>query len=246
MPATTATTVIGSACQLIGLYAPGETPSDADGVVALHWLNNLIGSWAQTNTTIPVVAREVFTLVANQASYTIGVGGNFNTARPPNQSNVVGAALLLTTPGPPNEVEVPLGLLTDDGYANLRVKGMLSGQPKVLYYNPTYATSDFGTITLWPVPNVATNTLVLYLEKALSEFADLTTTYRFPPGYAEALELQLAKRLSLIYPKAQVPEGFERLAAESWATIQRANLKLSDLTNDLVGARGGLYDITTG
>ncbi len=62
------------------------------GQDGLRRLNNMVSSWATMPLTFPFVSREVFPIVANQNTYTIGPGGDFDTVRP---QSLTGAGLLL-------------------------------------------------------------------------------------------------------------------------------------------------------
>ncbi len=237
---TTAITLISDAFDILNVFQPGESIPDTDAQFGLRTLNRLIGSWAQQALTIPAQSREAFDLVADQETYTIGTGGNFNTARPPNQQSVTGASLIYTTSDP--TIEIPLGLLTDQAYAALTPKALSGTQPSLLYYNPTF-TATFGTIALWPIPDNAINDLVLYLQRPLSTFADLTTTYSFPPGYSECLMYQLARRLAKPYGR-EVDADLKESADSSLRIIKRSNIKMSTMANSL--ARATWYDFQSG
>src|SRR5688500_680972 len=105
MPAITGLSAVQAAFGILNVYLPGETPGPNDGSFALGVLNRMVGSWSQRGALlIPVIGREVFDLVADQGGpsnpYTIGTGGTFNTAKPPNQNSLVGAAVLLTASDP--------------------------------------------------------------------------------------------------------------------------------------------------
>ncbi len=247
MPATTASTIITSAFGLLNVFQPGEGVPAPDGQDALSRLNLMMGSFAQQRLTIPVTAREVFDMTAGKGSpsdpYTIGTGANLNTDRPPNQNSVVGAALLLTSSDP--DVEVPLPVLTDQAYQAIPVKDLTSAQPTSLYYRPTYATTDFGSVFLWPVPNIATNDLVLYLQKPLTKFGALTTSYYLPDGTEEMLVYNLMRRLAMPYGRT-VDEEMRDLAQSTLAIVKRANTVMSDLPNDFAFNRRGAYNIQAG
>lgn len=251
MPAITGLQVIQASLGILNITLPGETVSANDASFALGVMNRMIGGWSQRGALlIPVIAREVFDLTADKGGpsnpYTIGSGGNLNTAKPPNQNSITGASLLLTASDP--DVEVPLTIYTDDGYANVRIKELTSAQPTGLYYSPTYSTSGLGTINLWPVPDNATNDLVLYLQKPLTRFADTTTSYQVPEGVDDALVYNLAVRLAGPYGR-QMNEDDKQTAVSSLGVVKRSNLKLSDLANDAAWAtypRRGLYNIQTG
>ncbi len=88
----TALATINAAFEDVGVKAQGETLSAADAQDGLRRLNNLVRSWSIQSLTIPYVNREVFPLVANQNTYTIGTGGDLDTERP---VDVMGAGLLL-------------------------------------------------------------------------------------------------------------------------------------------------------
>lgn len=146
-----------------------------------------------------------------------------------------------------NAVEIPRAILTDDAYQAIQIKGMNTATLFTdVYYNPTY---PLGTIWLWPNPTTAANQLVLYLQSAFDGFADLNTLYDFPdlPGYAEALQYNLDLRLG--FPNGiQVGNDIRLLASESLRLIKRANLKLTDLPNDIRIGRNWQagYNINTG
>lgn len=249
MPSVTATQVITDASRMLNLYQPGEAIPAADSTDALRFLNLMVGQWAQTGLTIPAEVRFVAPLVANKGSstnpYTIGSGGNLNTTKPPNQDSLVAAGLLLNASTPP--VEIPRALMTDMAYERTRIKDLTSVLFTDVYYLPTFSNS-LGSIYLWPVPTDLTNSLVLYIRAGLSTFADLTTSYFIPDGYDQALYGQLALILAIPFGRT-ISDDLKTLARESFATIKRSNVHLSDLANDLAqlggGRRQGSYNIET-
>lgn len=229
-----ATQIITSALDTIGAYGVGETLDAADAQACLRRLNGLVSSWAIQSMTIPVIKREVFDVTANVSTYTIGSGATFNTSRP---SLITNASLLLNSSSPP--VEIPLGLLTDQGYASIAMKTQTNTLFTNLYYNATFTTSGYGTIFLWPVPTTADNDLVIYRPEQLSEFANLTTDYQVPNGYEEALVYNLAVRLCAPFGRP-LNDDVRTLARQSLAIIKRQNTKMMDLVNDaaMIGSHG--------
>ena len=255
MPAVTATQIILDSFGDLNVTQLGDTIATLDAanpsasVDALRRLNLMMGQWAQQNLVTPAILRVVFPLVANKGGvsnpYTIGTGGNLNTPRPPNQSSVVGAGLLLNASTPP--VEIPRDVLTPDGWELIRIKDLTSVLFTSVHYRADF-TGDLGTILLWPVPTDATNSLVLYIQSPLTTFTDLTTTYSVPPGYDDALHANLAVRLAIPYGRT-ASEDLKDLAKTSFATIKRSNIPLSDLPNDFArigNPRAGWYNIQTG
>ena len=242
----TARSLLTAACQKVGIIGQGEAPEAATMQQAFSALKQLIDSWNTQSLTVLVVQRTVYSLVSNQQTYTIGPATetpDFDTgtaARPPM---IQGAGLVLnyTTP----VTEIPLYLLTDDQYQLIGVKGQTSTQPTQLYYNPT---DPLGTIFLWPSPTTGVNGLALYTPFLTPQFDALSAFVVMPPGYARALEWNMALELST--PAFGVPLDplVDRMATTSLAQLKRSNYKTSDLSIDAAlqpSVPGGVYNILT-
>lgn len=244
---TTALERITNAFLLLQVFQPGDTIPMADSAYALTVLNDFLRSLKLDVTMAPVNVREVFPIVAGKGSpdtpYTIGPGGDFNTTRPATNAEITGAADRLGTTG----VELPRGILNDSQYNDIRIKGLPSALPTWLYYNTTYA-GGLGTIQLYPVPNVATDALVLYRQQPLATFASLTAAYDLPEGYEMMIDYNLADLLQVAYGKVLPPSAVAR-AESSLSLVKRSNLQMNALQLDpmfLGGRSGGIYDISTG
>lgn len=251
MPATTFTAIAEASFGILSVFLPGEALPAADATFAVQMANRMLSGWRQRGVFIPVISRERFDLEANKGGpddpYTIGTGGDFDTVKPANQNSIVSANLILTATSP--EVRVPLGIYTDQAYDANPIPGMDSGQPTGLYYSPTY-TDDLGTITLWPVPDVATNDLELFIQKALALFStsDYGAEVWLPDGAEDAIVYQLALRLAGPYGKTVGAED-RRLAVETLGTYKRSNVKMSDLMSDAYvfsPGRRTLFNILSG
>lgn len=184
---------------------------------------------------------QVVTSVPTPNSFTYTVIGDPVT---PASGTVTVQAFTSLTSG----TEIPISILTQSSYESIRLKGMPNSQFTQLFYNPTY---PYGTIFLWPAPNVATNQLILYVNSLFQGFANLTRDYTFADvsGYEEALEYQLAVRLATPYGR-EVPRDIAQLAAQSLASVKRQNYTISDLPSDSAGPTSGNrrwgYNINTG
>lgn len=240
MPSLTGLQLVTGSFNLLNVFLPGESIPDADAQTALTVANDLLSEWSQRKAMSPFVARERFDLITDRGGptnpYTIGVGGNFNTTRPPNQDAILAANLVQTTTDP--EVRIPLGIYTDSAYFANQVPGQDNTQPIGLYYNPTYA-SGLGSIFLWPVVDNATNDLELLLQKSIAQFADLSTAYEVPDGVPAALKYNVAYRIQGTYSKKMAPSD-EQLAVSTLSTFKRSNHHLVDVPNDAAAiGRGG-------
>lgn len=89
---TTAQAILTLAYQDIGVLAEGETMSAEMGSNGLIRLNHLVSTIRIQPDASICVERQVFPLVADKQTYTIGLGGDFDVPRP---NKIIGAGLLL-------------------------------------------------------------------------------------------------------------------------------------------------------
>ena len=252
MPAITGTEVAEGAFALLNVFLPGESLTGNAADFALEFLNDWLSEQSQKATMCPAISRNKFDLTADKGGwdnpYTIGSGADFDVVKPPNQNSIVAANLILTASSP--TVRVPLAILTDQAYDALLVPDLSSTQPTALYYTPfrASASNEFGLVYLWPEPDNATNDIELFIQLALLQFADLSTTYYVPAGVPRMLKYNLADILQVPYGKQLAPRAIQT-AISTLGTFKRANTKLSDLANDaylFAQSARGLYNINSG
>ncbi len=222
----TATGIIYQALRLLAQLGPGQGASpeqNADGLVAL---NDMIASWSTERLNIFTTGVAAYSLTTTVQNYLIGTGQTLNGARP---IKIAEAGIL--SPGANNGVVIrtPLKILSDAGWDAIMVKSATSQVPEKLYYDYAF---PFGNIKLWPVP-VFSATLQLELTTwiALTLFPDLVTDETFPPGYEDAIRLNLALRISSQYPGAAVTQQLLQNAAEAKAGIRALNAAYADDAN---------------
>lgn len=219
---TTGSDLVASAMRLIGALAEGETATSQAMTDGLAICNRLIDGWAIQEGTILTVGRHVFPLVNNQSTYSVGPTGNFSMTRPTDIQN---AGLVYLTPTP--NTEWPLGKLTDDEYAVIGIKDLVSTFPTQFYYNPTMPN---GSLFVWPTPNTVNN-IALYTLDATSQFPDMTTSVTLPPMYARALIFNTAVDLGIEFGRT-IPDGVVQIANSTQYAIKTQNLKPSELNAD--------------
>lgn len=78
----TASTILTNCFLDLGVLADGEPMSAPMAQDGLRRLNQLVSSLRTQFGTVLAIERTIFPLVANQQTYTIGPGGDFNVARP--------------------------------------------------------------------------------------------------------------------------------------------------------------------
>lgn len=247
MPATTGDAIVGAALRMLNIIGIGRAIPGPMGDDCLDHLNRMLSQWRIRGLTVPLIAREIFNMTALKGSttnpYTIGSGGDLDTARPSKWSSVVRANLVLTDSDPDSRIQ--LTIYTEQMYAAQILPDQEAEQPEALYYNPTYA-SDLGSVHLWPVPSIATNDLELFLEKPIAKFDDLSTTYYLPDGADDTIVYKLTERLAGPYGRVMHPDD-KAIARESFSAFKRSNVRMIDVVNDATFAvPPASYNITTG
>lgn len=210
---TTALGIIKSAMRKGGILTKSEEPSADEVSDALDMLNDILSSLS--NDSLIVYARELenFNLTSGQSDYTMGTGGDFNTARP---IKIISAYVRLGT------IDYPLSVITDEQYSSISYK-TIGSIPRFYNYTNAYPLSKF---KLYPVPSSAGQIFILS-EKQLSQFT-LNQTVDLPPGWKRMLINLLAIELLPEYGQPVTPE-LKMIADESKQEIRRAVMAARDM-----------------
>lgn len=218
----------------IGVLGQGQTAAGSTANFALGKLNRLIDSWKNNRLLTFTITRVTWPITSGVASYTVGTGGTINIARPPTM-NMQGSNVRFIDTASSATQEIDLWPLTDDAYQAIVDKSQTATYPTNWYFNPTYTSSaaPYATLTIWPVPTLATLTGVFYAPVAAATVA-LADTIALPPGYERFYETNLGVELCTSYPvAADVYQRVSRQASESKAEIEKVNTRLQDLSIDL-------------
>lgn len=207
---TTARQIIKKSLLKIGALVKSEDPSADEANDALDSLNQLIQSWSNDSSLIVSRAWETFTLQGGVSTYTMGVGGNFNTARP---INIISGYIRN------GSVDTPLTIIGDESYNSIGFKG-ITGIPQFLDYDNA---NPIDNIRLYPAPSAAYS-IFLLSEKPLASIASLDTDIIFPPGWERALIYNLAIELAPEYNQ-QVDAATAKAAAESLGMARSAIIR---------------------
>lgn len=199
--------------------------------------NSMVDAWRSDGLTVSHIQRLLFQLIPNQGDYTIGEGGDFDTAWP---DRVERAGIVLTEENP--QPEYKLYQLTIDEYQEWVLKGQSTNWPFRYWYERSF---PLGILHFLYIPT-DTNQVALYLEEHI---LPINTTgnaiIEYQPGYQEAIETNLAVRLAMKLPRAQLKPGVEVLARSSLALIKNANNRPLVRESDL-GRQGGRTNIWAG
>ncbi len=216
----TGQTLINRALRLLGQIPAGASPTTTESDDALIALNAMIGSWNNEALLCYAIRDESITMVASQASYTVGAGGDLNTTRP---VSLDGAYVVLSG------VSYHVTVIDHAQYAAIQVKATLGDFPDRVYYQPSMAT---GTIYPYPVPNAAS--VLHILTRTPLAALTLVGTVSLPPGWEEALATNLAIALAPEY-ETEPRQSVIKMAVESKAGIKRTNFKPIKSSTELVG-----------
>ncbi len=227
MRAYSALDFVSKAMKSLGLLDPGEVPEQSEAQDGLDLANEMIDDWGTQRRTMYFEAPNRYPLTSGKASYTIGVGGNFNQAHPAWIDRV--SVIPNRTVAQP--IEYPLGRpLTLPAYQSIPIKNLTAPYPFRVYYDQDWV-AGLGTLYVLPIPNTSTADLILYCPTALSVFPDLSTTFTFLPGYARCISSNLALEIAADYG-VKPPAAVIRTAVPAFANIKRANMRFNQAEFD--------------
>lgn len=224
---TTALDCIQDSLEKIGVYAPGETITDADAERCLTVLNNMIDSWSNENLTCFAFYEQGIPLQVGKNRYTIGQQApampapDIVATRPLRIVNGPGAAFLLDT----NFNRYPVDVVPQD-YWNMiwNLVAVNSNLPNILFYDPQY---PYGILNVFPMPNTGNYTMYFDYWEPFSTFGNLTASLSLPPGYEKAIKDCLAIEVGPYFkPDSWVPSPILlQIAAKSKGNVKRGNLQ---------------------
>lgn len=229
----TAATIIARAIRLLGETESGEGPTPqeyADGLIAL---NAMMSGWNNERLMCYAVLSEPITLVSGTRNYTFGPsGGTVSTSRTIEYAYVLDGT-----------VSYPVEIITDGEYNQILDKASQARIPTKMRIAGSVPNLF---IQLYPVPNSATPTLVVFVRTLIAGFTATTDTVTLPPGWEEAVAYNLALRLAPEYETSARPDVIE-IARASKVAIKRTNAKPVLADTDLARlVAGDSFDILNG
>lgn len=222
------------ALRAVGAAEPGEEPEAHSVSDALALAQDMLDSWSNERLLVPLLTRESFPLLA-QRSYTMGPGGDFDTARP---LTLVSAVLK-----DPTGLERPLILASRNQWDNLGLKDSVA-IPRFLYFHDEYplASLEFSSIP------TAGDTLELVSQKTIAELGALTDSLELPPGYNRLFRLGLTIEVAPEYGFAVSNETIGAFQ-QAWIGIKRtkaANRSMQMRVDPALRSGRRHYDINGG
>lgn len=227
---TTARIIIRRSMQKAGILTKTEVPSADEAQDGLDSLNGIVSILSNENLMIYTRQEKVFPLVAAKASYTIGVGGDFDTVRP---MKIASAYVRI------GNIDYPLYPYRDTSYDENTALKSLTALPSQRYvYDNGFPLAK---ITLYPVPTSNWN-IHLRTEDPLAEF-ELDTEVDLPPGWIHFLTYELATLLQPEYGQP-VSDDLKLIANQARAALEGAVAKNRTMDAQPIGAEQ--FNIYTG
>jgi hypothetical protein len=212
---------------------PQRTPSPAQFQDAIEELNRLTGSlncdrlfiYSMTNYVFPLTGQKTYTIGQDPSGGggCGGTGADFAVPRP----QVIESANIVTGNG---ALRYPLAIVTDLQWARIRMQDLPNTIPEILYNDRAYPLS---TLYLYGQP-MAGYQLELFVWTLVPQFVALTDVVLLPPGYEDALVLNLACRLAPHFQRVVAQDVLQQ-ARESLMRLMSINgpKPIADLSGGL-------------
>jgi len=232
--ADTALTIITDALLDLGVLAEDETPSASQVQGGLRKLNNMIDSWNISNLMVYGATPITLPLVANQGSYTIGLGGDLNIPRP---ANITAAFIRDVTQAGNSRQDIPVYMFNNEEWQNVAFKGQTGTYPyQGIWVNET---SPLLTVHVTPIPTGSIYQLVLWVSDMISNLTQ-NDVITLAPGYKRALTANLAVEWAGSF-QVEVPASVAVIASSSKAQLKAKNLQINELRLPWVTGGYGYY-----
>lgn len=215
--ALTAQDIVTDALEMLGIYAPGETPNSADSQRGLICLNDMLDSWSNESLSCFTILEQSLVLTPGVSQYTIGPGGAVNGTRPLRLINGPGAAYIQDDQGN----NYGMAVVPRDQWNLIGTRVVNSDVPDTLFYDPQF---PLGVLNFFPIPNIGW-TAFWDSYQQLSQVSTLQTAVDLPPGYSLAIKSNLAVALKPYFQNAALDPEVAMKAAKSLGNIKRTNMR---------------------
>lgn len=192
---------INRALNLIGEYAPNETPQQRYFVIGQQWANLILARWSSSGITIPFVDTLSFDLEANKTDYTIGPA--INPAPDivgPRILSIIGAHIEF------GGLDYGIDPMTDFQYFGGTRNNSIVARPNLFLLTNDRLKS---TITFYPKPDQVYK-FVMRFKGQFDSVIGQSQLIENPDIYNELLIFELGFVLSMEFPTALWDEKRQR------------------------------------
>jgi hypothetical protein len=218
---TTPLDLINMALKCSGVLGVGQTAMAEDTTDALRICNQMLSQWQRKRWLIWHLADVAVTL-GSASTYTVGLGGDFNVARP---DRIEAAFLRQIVNATAYQPDWPIPVIDNrEDYNRVALKSA-PGLPFYVFYDPAY---PLGILHTQPAAQTNFYELHISVKEQIGQFANLTTVIALPPEYEEAIQYNLAVRLRPMYQLPPEPT-ITALALTALNTLRNANTAIPRL-----------------
>jgi len=234
---TTPADIIRLVLKDVGVIGVGQTAQAEDTNDCFDTLNMMLGEWNSKRWLLYHLI-DVAKLSTGAQSYTVGIGGDFNTPRPDRLEDGCFFRQLVQS-GSPNMIDYPLSLLESrEDYSRIGLK-QLQTIPQYIFYDAVF---PLGVVYPWPIPQASLYEIHILLKSQLSQFDNLADTINLPGPYFAAIRYNLAARVTLMYKLPPDP-SIVALATDTLNVLRNANAQVPRLRMPAGIQRGAKYNI---
>ena len=211
---------------------PQRTPSNAQYQDAIDELNRLAASLSCDRFFIYSKTVTAFPLTGSK-TYTIGISADPNVIPDlagPRPEGIEAANIIRGTP----QLRYPLAIATDLQWSQIRLQDIANTIPEGLYNDRAYPLS---TLSLWGQP-MSGDLLELFFWQLVPRFMTPDDQVLLPPGYEDALVLNLAIRLAPHFQRV-IPPEVRADAREALMRIESINAPRPIADTSALGCGGG-------
>lgn len=229
----TARDIIRMVLKNSGVIGVGQDPLPEDTNDCFMAMNLMLSTWAKKRWFV-YHEIDVACQATGALSYTVGMGGDFDTPRP----DKIEAAYVRMVNVTSNRPDYPLVMIqAREDYSRITLKTMNSF-PTYCFYDSDYPV---GNLYAWPVPS-SLYEIHIVLKEQLTRIANLSDTIALPPEYAEAIIWNLARRIRPAYQLPPDPQ-VNALARETFNAVIQANVQIARLQQPPTLLNKGRYNI---
>lgn len=202
--------IIKQALRNIGVTASGEEPGSDELQDAYLIFQQMVDDWSLSKGLV-VETHESFetNTVGAASSYTIGSGGDLNTAWP--------IRILDCRARDAGNTETTITVVGLDQWSSVPVKNVVQ-IPSYVYYKPAYPLGTLYFDKIW----LDNYTMKLVTWKEITALPSLNSALAYAPGYERALRLNLELELCPAFERP-VSAVTATLAASAKRKIKRMN-----------------------
>jgi hypothetical protein len=236
----TVTQLVQAAMRDAKLLKMGEAASPNEVAGGMLDLNMLLDDLGTQSIMVMAAIMEHFSLTAGKVSYTIGLGGDFNTTMP---TNITDAFIQDNA-----NLRYPVAITDLSLYRTYPDALISSSRPEEIAFDPgpTQQTNRLGVIFTYPVPDASMPyTLYIGEQKELTEFSAVGDVVSFQQGYYLFLRSLLAELLWGQFQDGPVPANIRSMRSRSAANITAMNTRPGTAMIDM-GRKGRGYNIYQG